>query len=186
MTLEERIRVMSVRYEVMRESEEDWLKEIKKAEVQLKDEQEAQIIIQYVANLTQEQIQKQLEVLPTTALQLVYGDEYSFATEFDIARGKTDANFFITKGDTKISPMGNTGGGVIDVLSFALRLACASMKQVGTKIFILDESFKHISKDLQPKIGEMLEVLTDKLGIQFIFVTHLPNILKGNENVINL
>jgi DNA repair exonuclease SbcCD ATPase subunit len=42
----------------------------------------------------------------------------------------------------------------------------------------LDEPFKNLSKDLQSKAGEILKLLSQKLGIQIIMITHEQELME--------
>jgi ABC-type lipoprotein export system ATPase subunit len=54
------------------------------------------------------------------------------------------------------------------------------------RIIILDEPFRHLSADLQPKASEMMKMLSDKLGIQFIMVSHEEGIIDCADNIITI
>jgi DNA repair exonuclease SbcCD ATPase subunit len=69
--------------------------------------------------------------------------------------------------------MDASGGGAVDVASFALRIASWSMKQPRFKnTIILDEPLKNLDKERQEKGSAMLKEVSKRLGIQFIIVTH--------------
>ncbi len=72
-----------------------------------------------------------------------------------------------------MDPTASVGGGVVDVASFALRLAClllASPKR--RRLLCLDEPFKHLSENYRPAVRELIEVLAREMDVQFIIVTH--------------
>ena len=72
--------------------------------------------------------------------------------------------------------MTESGGGAVDVAAFALRIALWKLSQMQTKnvsdTIVMDEPGRFISVDLQPKFGELIKLLSEKLSIQFIIVTH--------------
>ena len=51
---------------------------------------------------------------------------------------------------------------------------------------IADEPFKFVSADYMPKIPEMLKMLSEKLKMQFILVSHIDAIIEGADNVITI
>lgn len=132
---------------------------------------EARHVITTVAMQTQELLEVQLATIVTMALEAVFPDPYVFRIHFEEKRQQIEAVLMLEKNGEECSPMDAVGGGVLDVCSFALRVAALMMQQ-GEKVIILDEPFKHLSSDLQRKASEMLEMLRDKLGVQFIMVTH--------------
>ena len=48
---------------------------------------------------------------------------------------------------------------------------------------ILDEGMKWLSRDLQPKAGEILQELSQKLNLQFIMVSHSPDMIASSDKV---
>lgn len=92
---------------------------------------------------------------------------------------RLDSFHYIIEYDKKFNPIDENGGGVVDIVSFALRIALWNIKK-GKKLnaLILDEPFRFISEDLRYKAGEILKQLSEKLKLQFIIVTHDPNIIE--------
>jgi len=151
------------------------------------DSEKAQIIMQKVAKETQESIKFHVEDLVTTAIESVFPETYKFLLEFEIKRNRTEINILLLKNGEKVSPMDSSGGGLIDVISFALRLSLWSLyKGKKQSIMILDEPFKFLSRDLQDKAGQMLKQLSSMLGIQVIMVTHIPDLIRNADMVFDL
>ena len=77
--------------------------------------------------------------------------------------------------------MTESGGGAIDVASFALRVACLMLsRSQPRKILILDEPFKMISRDHnRQRVRELIETLSKEMGIQIILITHDPELTIG-------
>jgi len=133
--------------------------------------EEAQVFIQQVAKETQEQLRFHIEDIVQLALDAVFPDEYDFRVVFEIKRGKTEARLCFLRDGVEIDPLTSAGGGVSDVCAFALRLAVWSLGKTA-RVMILDEPFRYLSRDLQPKAGEMLKKLSKRLKLQIIMVTH--------------
>jgi ABC-type glutathione transport system ATPase component len=53
-------------------------------------------------------------------------------------------------------------------------------------VFLLDEPSKFLSVDLQPKFGQMLRELSDLLGVQFVVVTHSPEVAESADRAYNV
>lgn len=145
----------------------------------------ARALVQKVAEETQKKIEFQISNLVSLALASVFPDPYTFKVEFVQRRNRTECDFFFVKDGNSIEPISSSGGGAIDVAGFALRIAIWSLKK-SHPIFILDESFRFVSVDLQEKCSQMLKELSDKLGIQIILISHLPNIINSADTAIKV
>lgn len=159
-----------------------------KSEKKLKLIEEAQIFLQKVAQSTQEKLKFQIEDVVNLALESVFPNEYEFKIEFDVSRGKTDAELvFLDKrtGQT-IDPMEASGGGVIDLTAFALRISAWALENGTDNLIILDEPFKFVSRDLQERAGEILKTLSEKMKLQIIMVTHIPEFIEVADKVFEV
>ena len=107
------------------------------------------------------------------------------SVDFIIKRGKTEAEISFIKNGNKINPMYASGGGVVDVASFALRIAIWSISN-SDNVMILDEPGKWISKDLIPKFASIIKELSEKLKLQFIIVTHIQELTEQADKVFNV
>jgi len=135
--------------------------------------EEAQLILQTVAQKTQEELEYHISEIVTLALSTIYNDAYEFSINFISRRNKTEADLFFVRNDEKIDPLTASGGGVVDIASFALRIAMWNLqKPRSTNTIILDEPFKHLSINLMDKAGELLKEISEKLNIQFLIITH--------------
>lgn len=150
--------------------------------------EQAQVFLQKIAQETQSQLKFQVEDIVNSALDTVFPNEYEFKLEFEISRGKTEARlvFISQKTGREIDPMGASGGGVVDLTSFALRIACFALEQGTDNVIILDEPFRFISRDLQHRAGEILKTLSDKMNIQFIIVTHIGEMIEIADKVFEV
>ena len=150
--------------------------------------EEAKLIINAVAQQTQDELRYHISELIDLPLQAIFEDDaYSFGIEFPIKRDKTECELFFKKKGQKISPMKASEGGAVDVASFALRPAILSLKDKHNKLrptILLDEPFKFLSDDFQQRAGEMLSEISKKLGIQFIMITHIKKLIESADNVI--
>jgi len=143
--------------------------------------EEALLVSQEVAQMTQEELEFQVSALVTNALESIFPDPYEFKVEFDIKRGKTEAVLFFTRNGEAIDPLTAAGGGIVDVAAFALRLSSFLISlEKPPGIIVLDEPFRFVSEEYQPAVAELMEEMAEKLGIQFIVVTHLNALEIGN------
>jgi DNA repair exonuclease SbcCD ATPase subunit len=137
---------------------------------------------QAVAKQTQSTLEYNISSIVTAALEAVFPDPYEFKAEFEVRRNKTECMLWFVKNGAKMRPMDCAGGGPIDVASFALRLMYWTLNKT-RPIFVLDEPFKFVSVDLQPKCSEMLKMMADKLGIQIVMISHLPEIIAAADKI---
>ena len=159
-------------------------------ETRVESVEKAQVIIQTVAQITQQQLTVRIADIVSMALEAVFGDDaYSFEISFVQKRGKTEAELFFNRGGELIDPMSASGGGAVDVAAFALRVAFWQLmykKNMVSNTIVLDEPFRFLSKDLQPRAGEMLKLLSDKLKIQFLIVTHNDDLSGVADKLIHI
>jgi DNA repair exonuclease SbcCD ATPase subunit len=152
--------------------------------------EEAQQVLQLVAQKTQEGVVLHISDIVTAALDAVFEDTaYGFQIEFMQKRGKTEAELYFERGGERIDPMTASGGGPVDVAAFALRVALWSLLRRSSGIadtIVLDEPFRFLSRDLQSKAGQMLKMLSEKLGVQFIFVTHVQDLVDSADRVFEV
>jgi energy-coupling factor transporter ATP-binding protein EcfA2 len=136
--------------------------------------EEARRIAQEVAKNTQDKLKLSLEPIVTSAMEVVFGLEaYGFDVAFEVKRNKTECTLSFTRDGQLYTPLESSGFGAVDVATFALRLAIWNIsKPRGRSVLILDEPFKHLSEDLQERVMDMAKILSHKLGIQLILVTH--------------
>ena len=150
--------------------------------------EKAQIFLQKVAQDTQSQLKFQIEDIVNLALETCFPGEYLFQLQFNIARGKTEAElvFLSQKTNRPIDPMNASGGGVVDLTAFALRIASFALERGIDNVVILDEPFRFISRDLQSRAGEILRTLSTKMGIQIIMVTHISQMVDIADKVFEV
>lgn len=150
--------------------------------------EQAQAFLQKVAQDTQSQLKFQIEDIVNLALETCFPNEYKFQLQFNIARGKTDAELvFLSKRTGRaVDPMNASGGGVVDLTAFALRIASFALEQGIDNVIILDEPFRFISRDLQARAGEILRVLSEKLGLQILMVTHIGEMIDIADKVFEV
>lgn len=147
------------------------------------DLDKARAFIQQVALETQETLRVRLEALVTTALRAVFPDkDLSFSVTFESKRGRTEAILEIYTDGILTDVMESHGGGVIDVVSFALRVAFWSISK-NRSVMVLDEPLKFLSKGLMPNAVEMVKMISEKLCLQIIIVSHIEEFLNIADRV---
>lgn len=139
----------------------------------LMQHERAREIIKTVALATQEQLTYHISDVTTLALEAVFNDPYQLQVEFVQRRNKTECDLFFTRDDARMEPLDASGGGAVDVAAFALRIASWSMARPRSRnVIVLDEPLRFLSEDNQERASQMIKQLSEKLGLQFIIVTH--------------
>jgi len=161
------------------ESQYRWAVEARKQELEMLEEkqqarksaEQAQQVVQQLAKEIQQQVHERISAVVTECLQTVFDEPYSFRIRFDAKRGKTEASLeFSRAGVVLDDPLNEIGGGVIDVASFALRVACLMLaRPKRRRLLVLDEPLKNV-RGLQnrQRVRDMLEKLADDLDMQIV------------------
>lgn len=162
----------------------DLKRDIKLAKERLEIIEEAQVIIKEVAQETQKQLEHRVSEIVTLALSTVFGETaYEFGMRFVPKRGKTEAELFFVKNGREVEP-DDVGGGVINIASFALRVALWSIQSPRSdNVMEFDEPFKDLSEEYRPAACEVLRMLSAELGLQIIMVTHERDLVDTADRV---
>jgi len=146
--------------------------------------EEAQGIIKTVAKQTQEQLEYHVSELVTLALSAVFPEPYELVLRFEERRGKTEADLLFFRDGEEFSPMDASGGGPVDVAAFALRVALWSLRRPRSRAtMLLDEPFRFVSRDYQPRASQMLKEVSGRIGLQVIMVSHSEDLIEAADRV---
>lgn len=166
-----------------RKGEEDaWKRLREEAQRQLESCRDERELLQEVGQLlhvageyAREQARRQLELIVTQALQYVFGSQVSFEVEIGVSKGRPEGEFYVKSQyenvEVRTRPQDARGGGVVDVVSLALRIAFAELARVDGPIF-LDEPGKHVSAEYSPHVAGFLKEMSEAFSRQIVLVTH--------------
>lgn len=141
---------------------------------------EAQELAQQVAQQVQQQAHEAIAGVVSQCLEAVFDEPYEFKILFDRKRGRTEAQLVFERDGEQVDPLTASGGGVIDVAAFALRLSCLMLSQPPVrKLLVLDEPFKFVSREYIGRVRTMLEKLAEDMEVQFVIVTHINELRCG-------
>ncbi|MGE5473177.1 MAG: ATPase [Ignavibacteriales bacterium] len=139
--------------------------------------EQVRMLLQKTSDYAREQSRVRIEALVTNCLQFIFDSNMEFSIEISETRGRPEAEFYvvsISEGQTtKMRPQEARGGGVVDIISLALRLAmlqCSSVNIDGP--IILDEPAKHVSDEYITQVAEFLKQVSLTFNRQVIMVTH--------------
>lgn len=135
------------------------------------------VLLQKTSEYARSQAKIQVESLVTKCLQYIFETNIEFLIEIQEQRGKSNAVFYvINEIDNmliKTRPELSRGGGVVDIVSLALRIAFLQTHK--PKIqgpLILDEPGKHVSDEYIFNVAEFLKQTSELFDRQIIMVTH--------------
>ena len=172
---------------VKRQSSQEMLDKKLKHKEELLQEMEtilkSQVLLQTVAEEVQSQLSSKIDNIVNLGLATCF-PEYSFELKYVPSRGKTEVRFVFKLGDDEVDILNQNGGGVVDLVTFCLRVAVFAISSTDN-VIVLDEPYKYVSKTLRPKVAELLSALSEKMNIQFIYVTHIEELSEtSNKKVV--
>ena len=149
----------------------------KKIELELELLDKVTILFQKTSEFAREQAKVQIESLVTKCLQFVFETEIEFLIEIEELRGKANAEFYVVNESEdriiKTKPELSRGGGVVDIVSLALRIAFLQTHKPRIEgPLILDEPAKHVSDEYIYNVADFLKQTSSLFNRQIIMVTH--------------
>lgn len=159
------------RYDYLKEVERQERKKLSELRKEASAAEEARDVIQKSAREMQTLVKSRIESVVNKCLSAVFDNPYVFELRFLEKRGKTEAQFVFSRDGLEIDrPLMQLGGGVVDVTSFALRVAYVCLKRPPLrKLMVLDEPFSKLrGEKYRNRVKGLLQSLSDELGIQFI------------------
>ena len=146
-----------------------------------------QSVVQFTATRVQSQFGAYVGGLVTKALHHVFPDRKKdrFAVKFRENRGKTECQLLLVTADgDEAHPFDCAGGGVWDILSFALRCSMVMLEQPAPNRFLLlDEPFKFLhGASARRRALRMMVNTFGVLGIQAVAV-HQSDV--GDEDAVD-
>ncbi len=139
----------------------------------LEDLEEARVIFQKAAQVTQSQLSEQVSGIVSSALAAVFADPYTFVIDFVSRRNTTECDLLFEKNGKRRSPLASCGYGAADIASLALRVAYWKLDGESRNALALDEPTRNLDVFKQPLASMMIKNLSKmEGGLQFIIVTH--------------
>ncbi|MNQ32103.1 chromosome segregation protein [compost metagenome] len=159
-----------------------------KHRTELQHSQEMQVLLQRTSDAARQYGKGRLEEIVTSALQFVFGPDVSFEIELYETAGRPQAEFYLVtevNGEhIKTRPMESNGGGVVDIIALALRIAVLQIHNKPGIMgpIILDEPGKHVSEEYAEKMATFLKEMSAYFDRQIIMVTHQPYLAQVADN----
>ncbi len=149
--------------------------------------QKVSVLLTKVSDYARRQLVERIEETVTAALQTVLSDDsLRFEVEIREVAGKASAEWRVVSryGDVEVSnnPEDARGGGIVDIVSLALRLALLELSRPRPEgPVILDEPGKMVSAEYAENLAFFLKSYAQKTGRQFIVVTHNSTLAKSGD-----
>jgi DNA repair exonuclease SbcCD ATPase subunit len=142
--------------------------------------EQAQAYAQQIAQQIQTKAHDRIAGVVSRCLEAVFDEPYEFKLHFETKRGKTEAKLVFERNGQEVDPMTASGGGVVDVASFALRLSCLMLSRPPLRRFIvLDEPFRFVSEEYRDNLSELLQTLSEEMDVQILMITHIREMVSG-------
>ncbi|BAB06098.1 ATP-binding protein [Halalkalibacterium halodurans] len=153
--------------------------------------EKARILLQQSAEYAREQAKQQIESLVTNALQYVFGPLFSFHIELEEHGSKAVAEFYVLTEyegvKVKTKPQESRGGGVVDIVTLALRVALLETIQPSMPgPILLDEPGKHVSEEYVQPLYEFLRSLATMFGRQILMITHNHHLAESGDTAYHV
>ncbi len=149
------------------------------------------ILLQTTSQFAREQAKVQVENLVTNCLEYIFESDTQFKIDINEAYKKQNAEFYVitkTEGEEiKTKPTESRGGGVVDIISLALRISFLQIhKPFIEGPLILDEPAKHVSEDYIFNVANFLKKTSEMFNRQIIMVTHNHHLSAIGTNGYNV
>lgn len=136
----------------------------------------ARALLTSVSDARREQVVSRVEGIVTEAVRAMLGPAVSFRLDASVKRGALSVSprVVYSRGSQKHEcDLRSVGGGVVDVVSFALRVVVLCLYRPALpRVLVADEPFKHVSESYLPAVAAMVSRLSRSLSFQFVLVSH--------------
>lgn len=142
-----------------------------------------QILLQKTSDYARQQVKARIEDIVSEALNVVFGGNHRFMIELSLKGNQPVAEYYLNDETTLTKlekPDYDRGGGKVDIIALALRLAVGEMENVDGPLF-LDEVGKHVSKEYAPAVAYFLKEYSANFGRQIILITHNADLAEIGE-----
>ena len=146
-------------------------------------------LLNLVSEATKVKTKLGFEKIVTYALRYIYNSDYSFNLEFGRRGNLSELNFNVKTPDCKepLDLLDSQAGGVLDIISVALRIALLELIKPRIEGFImLDEPFRHLSVEYLSKAESLIQEINKKFNRQIIIITHKTELINKSNNIIKI
>lgn len=151
------------------------------AECALRVLEETCVVIAAIEESQRKELKDKIENLVSYALSVVFDKSYKFRLQLSQRGKQTEAEFLVEVPEhpgVEFQLKDAHGGGLVAVVAFVLQLVVAlSSKPALRRFMVLDEPFSQVSAEFKDKLMGFVRELADKTDVQFLFITHDPEII---------
>lgn len=142
-----------------------------------------------LADKAKDTIRTRVEDAIQYALASVFGDGVAFRFAVEVKRGVVCMTPLVgykdESGNVEWMGLGDVGGGVLDIVSFAARVTLLRWHRPQLRqVLIADEPFKHVSNEYLPRVAKLVRHLADASGLQLILVSHEKDLAAAAHNLV--
>lgn len=133
-----------------------------------------QILLNKTSKYARDKAKSRLEEIVSEALNVVFGGNYRFMISVEMRANRPEVDYFIDDGTTTTQlkkPDYDNGGGIVDVISLALRLGVAELEKADGPL-LMDEVGKHVSQEYAEHVAYFLKEYANTFNRQIILITH--------------
>lgn len=142
-----------------------------------------QVLLQKTSDYARQQVKTRIEDVVSEALNVVFGGSHKFLIDLSLRGNQPITEYYLNDGSTLTKlekPDYDRGGGKVDIIALALRLAVGEMEGIDGPLF-LDEVGKHVSKEYAPAVAYFLKEYSANFGRQIILITHNADLAEIGE-----
>lgn len=181
-TIKSKVSALVARHDMLKAAIESCAARKAEANARLKVIEDSIAIMQSVSSSLQIDVRDKIVHIVQAALDATFAG-CLFKMEFVSRRDKTEIDLLMTDKDgNEQDIIYGQGGGLKDIVSFALRIALWTMGKTSS-VILLDEPFKFLSEGHKEQGAELLKKLSADMGIQFIVVSHEEAIINAGDSV---
>lgn len=170
-----------VRLQILNTAKKRFSREVSELEKELDILQKTRDVFKKAAVLTQNHLAEHLSSIVTKSLRMIWSESnLSFHTEFVERRNSTECDMWIEEDGHRYSLLDGKGYGIVDVVSFSLKVAYIILHNVDN-IMIVDEPFRNVSKGNHEVLSRLVKELAEELEIQFIMSTHSTDLIAHSD-----
>jgi DNA repair ATPase RecN len=176
----------SIEYKLAKKKTIESRLQLRLLEKNLVNLEKIKVLILEIAKHSKNEIKEYIENIVTNALQIVYGNEYSFEIHIEQKYNQEEIYFYLAKKDgTLLEPKEDTvAGGMLDIMSLGLKLAVLSLTNSEPVLF-LDEPLRFLGKYSYIG-GNILKEFSKEFNIQIIMITHDDALVEVADKVFKI
>lgn len=150
------------------------------------------VALQKLTELKKKETTEKIEKIISFGLQTIFEDSsYQFKILDSIKKKQVVYDFRVFsdafKTEYGVSILDSRGGGIVNIVSFLLRVVLLCMVDKSAERFIaLDEPFNNLSENFHENLVSAVKQISEKLNVQILIVTHQKSLEAFGDKVYEL